>query len=96
MTGSWAPRFFSIWIGQQLLWVGSRAGGFALVWWLTRETGSAQVLVTATLGIVVSVVILGPIAGACVDWWNRRLTILISNGAIACVSLLLAYLFWFG
>jgi DHA3 family macrolide efflux protein-like MFS transporter len=92
----WAPRFFAIWIGQQLSWVGSRAGGFALVWWLTRETGSAQVLATATMGIIVPMVILGPIAGAYVDRWNRRLTILIADTSIACVSLLLAYLFWSG
>jgi len=97
MSGQrWAPRFFSIWVGQQLSWIGSRAGGFALVWWLTRETGSAQVLATATLGIIVPVVILGPIAGTYVDRWNRRLTILISDTSIALVSLFLAYLFWTG
>ena len=54
----WAPRFFTIWIGQQLSWIGSRAGGFALVWWLTKETGSAQVLATATMGIIVPTVLL--------------------------------------
>lgn len=91
---SWAPRFFSIWIGQQLSWIGSRAGGFALVWWLTRETGSAQVLATATLGLIAPTVLLGPIVGTYVDRWNRRLTILISDAFIAFVSLLLAYLFW--
>jgi len=92
----WAARFFSIWVGQQLSWIGSRAGGFALVWWLTRETGSAQVLATATMGIIVPMVILGPIAGAYVDRWNRRMTILIADTSIALVSLLLAYLFWSG
>jgi len=92
----WAGRFFTIWIGQRLSWIGSRAGGFALVWWLTRETGSAQVLAYATMGLIVPTVLLGPIAGAYVDRWNRRLTILISDGAIACASLLLAYLFWTG
>ena len=92
----WAPRFFSIWVGQQLSWIGSRAGGFALVWWLTRETGSAQVLATATMGIIVPMVVLGPIAGAYIDRWNRRLTILIADTSIAFVSLLLAYLFWSG
>jgi len=95
-TEGWARRFFSIWIGQQLSWIGSRAGGFALVWWLTRETGSAQVLATATMGIIVPTVLLGPLAGTYVDRWNRRLTILIADTAIACVSLLLAYLFWSG
>jgi len=92
----WAGRFFTIWIGQQLSWIGSRAGGFALVWWLTQETGSAQVLATATMGIIVPTVVLGPIAGTYVDRWNRRLTILISDASIALVSLLLAYLFWSG
>jgi len=92
----WAPRFFSIWVGQQLSWIGSRAGGFALVWWLTRETGSAQVLATATLGIIVPMAVFGPIAGIYIDRWNRRLTILISDTSIALVSLLLAYVFWTG
>lgn len=95
-TQRWAPRFFTIWVGQQLSWIGSRVGSFALVWWLTRETGSAQVLATATLGIIIPMVVLGPIAGAYVDRWNRRLTILIADASIACVSLLLAYLFWSG
>ncbi len=90
----WAKRFFTIWIGQQLSWIGSRAGGFALVWWLTQETGSAQVLATATLGLILPTVLLGPIAGAYVDRWNRRLTILLADTFIALVSLLLAYLFW--
>lgn len=94
--GSWKARFFTIWSGQQLSFIGSRAGSFALVWWLTRETGSAQVLATATLGIIFPMVVLGPIAGTYVDRWNRRLTILISDASIACVSLLLAYLFWSG
>ena len=93
---NWKRRFFSIWVGQQLSWIGSRAGGFALVWWLTRETGSAQVLATATMGIIIPTVLLGPIAGAYVDRWNRRLTILIADTFIALVSLLLAYLFWTG
>ncbi len=91
---TWLRRFAPIWIGQQLSWIGSRAGGFALVWWLTKETGSAQVLATATMGIIIPTVVLGPIAGVYVDRWNRRLTILIADTFIALVSLYLAYLFW--
>lgn len=48
------------------------------------------------MGIIVSMVVLGPIAGAYIDRWNRRITILVSDTFIACVSLLLAYLFWTG
>jgi len=48
------------------------------------------------MGIIVPTVVLGPLAGAYVDRWNRRVTILISDTCIALVSLLLAYLFWTG
>jgi DHA3 family macrolide efflux protein-like MFS transporter len=92
----WRKRFFTIWIGQQLSWIGSRAGGFALVWWLTTTTGSVQVLATATMAIILPTVLLGPVAGAYVDRWNRRITILVADTFIALVSLLLAYLFWTG
>ncbi|MGC9350174.1 MAG: hypothetical protein ACP5JG_18685 [Anaerolineae bacterium] len=34
LTG-WALNFFTIWTGQALSLIGSRMGGFALVWWLT-------------------------------------------------------------
>lgn len=90
----WAPRFFTIWIGQIISRLGSRAGGFALVWWLTKETGSAQVLGTATLALILPSVLLGPLVGAYVDRWNRRRTILISDAFIALASLILAILFW--
>jgi len=94
--GSWLRKYAIIWVGQKLSWIGSKAGGFALVWWLTQKTGSAQVLATATMALILPTVLLGPIAGAYVDRWNRRLTIIISDSFIALVSLFLAYLFWSG
>ncbi len=63
----WPQRFFTIWIGRQLSWIGGRAAGFALVWWLTRETGSAQVFATASMGLILPTVLLGPLVGAYVD-----------------------------
>jgi len=96
MRPGWFGRFAFIWIGQKLSLVGSKAGGFALVWWLTQETGSAQVLATASMALILPTVLLGPIAGAYVDRWNRRRTILLSDTFIAMASLLLAYLFWSG
>jgi DHA3 family macrolide efflux protein-like MFS transporter len=47
---SWKARFFTIWIGQAFSMVGSAMVRFALIWWLTEETGSATVLATAPLG----------------------------------------------
>ena len=92
----WMGRFVAIWTGQTLSLIGSRLGGFALVWWLTIETGSAQVLATASLGIFIPRLLFLPIAGALVDRWSRRWIILISDAFIALVSLWLAIMFWRG
>jgi len=97
-TGQRQPRwqipFFTIWTGQQFSLIGSRAAQFALVWWLTRMTGSATVLATASLVAIIPEILLGPIAGAYVDRWNRRTVMIVADGIIALASLWLAYLFW--
>ena len=46
---NWKTPFFTIWIGQAVSLLGSQLVQFALIWYLTRETGSAVVLTTATL-----------------------------------------------
>lgn len=86
--------FFIIWSGQALSLVGSAAVQFALVWWLTQETGSATILATASLVAFLPQVLLGPFAGVLVDRWSRRWTMFLADGLIALATLLLAYLFW--
>ena len=68
----WAAPFFTIWTGQAFSLLGSMLVQFALVWWLTRTTGSATVLATSTLAAVLPSIFLGPVAGTLVDRWNRR------------------------
>jgi DHA3 family macrolide efflux protein-like MFS transporter len=90
---NWKPRFFTIWGGQAISLFGTRLVQFALIWWLTLETGSATVLAIATLIGLLPQVLLGPFAGALVDRWKRRQVILAADTAIAMATLLLAYLF---
>ena len=90
---NWKTRFFTIWSGQAISLFGSRLVQFALIWWLTQETGSATVLAIASLIGLLPQVILGPFAGALVDRWKRRQVILVADTAIALATLLLAYLF---
>ena len=92
-NGNWAPRFFTIWAGQALSLFGSALVQFALIWWLTQESGSATVLAIATLVGMLPQIVIGPFAGALVDRWNRRLIMIAADGTIALFSLLLAYLF---
>jgi len=95
LTGpdNWAPRFFTVWGGQAFSLFGSQLVQFALVWWLTKETGSATVLATATLVALLPQVLLGPFVGTLVDRWNRRNIMIVADTAIALFTLLLFYLF---
>jgi DHA3 family macrolide efflux protein-like MFS transporter len=90
---NWKARFFTIWSGQAISLFGSRLVQFALIWWLTQETGSATVLAIASLVGLLPTVILGPFIGALVDRWKRRRVILVVDTAIALTTLLLAYLY---
>jgi DHA3 family macrolide efflux protein-like MFS transporter len=93
-TSPWATRFFAIWTGQAFSLLGSSLAQFALVWWLTKTTGSATVLATATLVAILPQVLLGPFAGALVDRWNRRRVMIAADGLVALAAGLLAYLYW--
>ena len=90
---NWAQRFFTVWTGQAFSLFGSALVQFALIWWLTQESGSATVLAIATLVGMLPMIVLGPFAGALVDRGNRRLIMIFADATIAVFSLLLAWLF---
>lgn len=78
----WQVPFFSVWVGQVFSLLGSSLVQFALVWRLTKSTGSATVLAMATLMAVLPSVFLSPFAGALVDRWNRRVVMMVADGLI--------------
>jgi len=92
----WMQRFLPLWIGQLVSLLGSGLVQFALVWYLTQQTGSAVVLATATLVALIPDVFLGPFAGALVDRWNRKRVMIIADGSVALATLGLVILFWTG
>lgn len=82
LPDNWAFRFFTIWSGQAISLFGSSLVQFALIWYLTKESGSATVLAMATLVAMLPQILLGPIAGAYVDRHDRRKIIMVADGAI--------------
>jgi len=90
---SWKARFFAIWAGQQASLFGSWIAQFGLVWWLTRETGSATVLATASLVAMLPRILIGPFAGTLVDRLPRRWLMVWVDCGIAALAGLLAFLF---
>ncbi len=87
--------FFTVWTGQVFSLLGSELVQFALVWWLTTTTGSAMVLVLATMMAVLPRVFVSPVAGALVDRWNRRTVMMMADGLSALAVVVLVVLFAF-
>lgn len=85
--------FSIIFIGQAFSLFGSRLVQFALVWWLTRTSGSASVLAFASIMALVPQVFIGPFAGILIDRWNRRITMIVADTFIALLIIILAFLF---
>lgn len=88
--------FFTLWGGQAVSLFGSQMVQFALIWWLTKATGSATILAAASLVGLLPQVLLGPFAGVLVDRWPRRWVMFVADSLVALASLVLAYLFWSG
>ncbi len=94
-TKSMKP-FLILWSGQAISLFGSQLVQFALIWWLTQETGSATVLAMAALVGLLPQVVLGPFVGVLVDRWNRRMVMLVADSVVALATVVLALLFWSG
>jgi len=92
-TNRWQARFFTIWGAQAISMLGTSLVQFAIVWWLTDTTGSATTLALATLATMLPNVLLGPLAGALVDRWNRRAVMIVADAVAALGVLVLAMLF---
>ncbi|MCP5094507.1 MAG: MFS transporter, partial [Chloroflexi bacterium] len=88
--------FLIIWTGQSISLFGSSLVSFALIWWLTEETGSATVLAFASIVTVIPRVILSPITGTLVDRWQRRRIMLVADIIIALATMALAVFFAVG
>jgi MFS transporter, DHA3 family, macrolide efflux protein len=93
-SSGWKLTFFTFWFTQALSLFGSGLASFALVWWITKSTGSATVLATASLAALLPGILFGPLAGALVDRLNRKWIIIISDAISALLALLLVMLFW--
>lgn len=89
----WQRRFFTIWTGQAISILGSNIIQFAIVWYLTKETGSATVLAIASFFSVLPGVILSPFAGTMVDRNTRKRIMILSDIVIGLARLWVFYLF---
>ena len=92
---NWKRVFAIIWTGQFLSILTSSIVNFAIVLWLSLETGSAEVLAFATLADLLPQSVLGLFTGIFIDRWKRKRVMIMADSFIAFCTLILAVLFYF-
>ena len=93
---NWKRTFGIIWSGQFVSILTSSIVGYAVIFWMSLETGSAEVLALAAIAGMLPQSLLGPVVGVYIDRWDRRRTMIAADLFIAACTLLLALLFWSG
>jgi DHA3 family macrolide efflux protein-like MFS transporter len=85
--------FVIVWAGQIVSMFGSAWAWFALTIWAWQTTGQATALALVSFFSFGPTLLLSPIAGALVDRWNRKLTMMLSDLAtgLGTVVVLLLY-----
>lgn len=92
---NWKRVFAIIWTGQFLSILTSSIVNFAIVLWLSLETGSAEVLAFATMAALLPQSVLGLFTGIFIDRWKRMRVMIMADSFIAFCTLILAVLFYF-
>lgn len=86
----WRPNIYLFLFGQFFSGVTSMVVQYAIIWYLTKETGSATVLSFATLLGMLPMVLLSPIVGPFVDRTNKKLLLIVPDIVAALVAIVLA------
>ena len=93
---NWKRTFTFIWTGQLFSILTSSIVSFAIIFWLSVESGSAEVLAFATISSLLPQLVLGLFTGVLVDRWNRKRTMILADLYIASITAVMATLFAFG
>lgn len=81
--------FALLWSGQLVSALGSSLTSFAITIWAFQETGQATTLALVGLFAFGPSILVGPLAGALVDRWNRKLVTALSDVAAAIATAVL-------
>ena len=91
---NWKKKFAVIWTGQLFSTLSSAVVGYAVVFWLSIKTGSAEVLAYATIAALLPQLLLGLFTGVLIDRWDRKRTMIVADIFIAVCSAVIAVMFY--
>lgn len=92
---NWKKTFAIIWSGQLFSTLSSSIVGYAIVFWLSLKTGSAEVLAYSMIATLLPQLLFGLLTGVYIDRWNRKLTMILADSFIAICTGILCILFYF-
>lgn len=86
--------FLVIWFGQLISLIGSGLTSFALGVWTYQRTGSVTRFALITFFGALPGIVMSPLAGALVDRWDKRKTMMLADSGAALSTLCIALLLW--
>lgn len=87
---NWRKNIYLFLSGQFISGVTSMVVQYAIIWYLTKQTGSATVLSFATLLGMLPMVLLSPLIGPFVDRVNKKALLIVPDIVAAIVAIILA------
>ncbi|MCX5715572.1 MAG: MFS transporter, partial [Candidatus Omnitrophica bacterium] len=85
-------NFFCLWLGQIISNFGDRLNQMALIGFVSQKAPrSTYELAKLMLFVIIPVFVIGPVAGAYVDRWNRKHTMIISDILSGILALLIPF-----
>ena len=93
---NWKKTFAIIWTGQLFSILTSTTINFAIIIWLSIETGSASVLALASVFALLPQSVIGLFSGVIIDRINKKKIMILADMFIALCTLVLAVIFYVG
>lgn len=90
---SWKRTFVIIWSGQVLSTLSSSVVAYAVMFWLSIQTGSAEILAFSSIATFLPHLLLGPFTGVLIDRWDRKRIMITADLFIAACTAAMAVLF---
>ena len=86
----WRPNIYLFLTSQFLTGITSMIVQYAIIWYLTKETGSATVLSFATILGMLPMVLLRPFVGPLIDRWNKKGLLIVPDIVAALFAIILS------
>lgn len=96
MEKSWKQKTGLFLSSQAISLFGSSLVQYAIIWYITLQTKSGVMTTIATLCGFIPQVLISLFAGVWADKYNKKMLIILADGAIACSTLIIAVLFLTG